>query len=157
MATRVHVTGLRLIYDGIVEMERRGHTSDLDSPLAGASGVRPCLKHVRILVIEPDAAERDRLARAARDAEVPLLVASSPTTALALRAQCAVDLVACALEMRGAEELVRTLRRERFPVLVITVDSTRAIAAFGLDVPVLERPVQLAAILDQASELVAPA
>jgi hypothetical protein len=137
-------------------MRRVEDTSEPDGP-TNRSGVRARTAAVeqRILVVEPDLAVRTQLLEQARSIDVPLQVSATPEEAALLRAREQADFVACSFPLAGSVGLVESLHRERFPVVIITGDVLRAIATFGLEIPILPKPASLASILEQAHALAA--
>lgn len=107
----------------------------------------------RILLVEPDEGVRARLIEEARSVEVDLVVVRTPEEAAAAREVERPTFVACSYPMPGAVRLVDELHGERFPVAVVTSEVLRAIATFGFDVPILQKPITLIALLEQAEEL----
>jgi DNA-binding NtrC family response regulator len=117
------------------------------------SGVR-AKQALRVLVVEPQNYVREHLEANAPADRVRFLMTATPDEAARLRAEERVDCVACSFPLPGAEKLIRALRHERFPVLVMTSEARRAIHAFGLGVPVLEQPVELEQLLEAIEQLV---
>jgi CheY-like chemotaxis protein len=144
------VVGEVLFVVPLREVDHESENVD-DADRSRQSGVRATAR-LRILVIEPQNFAREALERGARADAVEFLMTASPEEAEAVRAEQLIDVVVCAFPLPGAEALIRALRRERFPVLVMTSQIQRAIDAFGLRVPVLRQPVQLEQLLQQAVE-----
>lgn len=114
-------------------------------------GREPLAAH--ILLVEPDEAVRAQLLEEARAVGIDLVVVSTPEEAAAVRETQRPAFVACSYPMPGAVRLVDELHGERFPVAVVTNEVPRAIATFGLDVPILPKPITLVALVEQAAEL----
>jgi DNA-binding response OmpR family regulator len=118
------------------------------------SGVR-ARAQLRVLLVEPDIATRQALDRDAPDHAVRFLMTATVQEAATAREKQIVDVVVCSFPIPGADLFVRGLRRERFPVIVLTTEVARAVDVFGLRVPVLRKPLALVQLVRQATEMVA--
>ncbi len=129
-----------------------------EGPETSRSGVRAKLapSEHRVLIVHPDPTTRGRLEREASELEVPLLLATDIDRAVELHTNERLTFVACFFPLAGSVPLVRQLRRERFPVAVVTRQVARAIAMFGFEVPLLHERCALAQILTVADELASP-
>jgi DNA-binding NtrC family response regulator len=136
--------------------EKRFESEPEDEEPTRGSGVRERAPTLRILLLEPDAVARAALESAARADAVRFIVAGTTEEADAVRAREPVDVVACSFPMRDAVRFVSALRRERFPVVLMTTEITRAVEAFGLQLPVLKKPVELSQLLRQAIDIMRP-
>lgn len=107
----------------------------------------------RVLVVEPSAPVRRQLAEEAKSSGVELLFAERLDEVPALRAREALCLIACRFPVDGVTPLVEALHRERAPVALITADVARAVATFGVQMPLVPEPVQLTKLLEAARDI----
>jgi DNA-binding response OmpR family regulator len=121
-------------------------------PVAFRSGVRAKAPahDICILLVDDDLPTQRALAdEAEATAGVRVIAAKSGRDVLAMLSSERVDAVACTFPSRAlaSGELVRTLRAQRMPVVLLTSDVRRTIAEFGFSVPFLLKPVALGALL----------
>jgi CheY-like chemotaxis protein len=135
-----------------VTVRRKAIGSVLPKAEPSDSGVR-ARAFLRILVVETEPAVFRALEEGAREDAVRFVLARTVAEAELARTTEVFDLVACTFPIPGGEDFIRGLRRERFPVLVMTSSVQRAIDAFSLRVPVLPKPVVLEQLLAQAVEI----